>query len=106
EEYIFDLNQRLEVYRKIAGAGSEKEIKEVLNEIKDRFGKKIPKEIALLIEISKIKIVAGMKGINYIGRRGEFLDVIGEKGHDIIKLSEAEQEDGELLINKIWSNYI
>ncbi len=97
EDYIYDMKQRLEIYRKIAQAGNDKEIKRVLEDIKDRFGRSVPPEVYDLLTISKLKITAGKKGIVYIGRRKNFLDVVSNTGHKVFKLEEKHDNKQELL---------
>ena len=69
EEYIPNENQKIEVYRNIALCRTEEEIKNIEEDIKDRFGK-IPKEVYNLLEIAKIKEMAKENGIIKIMQKG------------------------------------
>ncbi len=56
-EYVLDNVERLNLYRKLSQAKSEKEIDEWGNEVVDRFGK-MPKETETLLLVTKIKLFA------------------------------------------------
>lgn len=56
-EYILDNVERLNLYRKLAQAKTEKDIDEWQEEIQDRFGKP-PKEAETLILVTRIKLFA------------------------------------------------
>ncbi|MBO4815576.1 MAG: DEAD/DEAH box helicase [Clostridia bacterium] len=62
DEYISNENQKIEVYRNIALCRTEEDIKNIEEDIKDRFGK-IPEEVYNLLEIAKIKEMAKENGI-------------------------------------------
>jgi transcription-repair coupling factor (superfamily II helicase) len=57
EDYISDITLRLSCYRKIASCKSEDALKDISAELEDRFGK-IPKEVANLIDIMQLKLIA------------------------------------------------
>lgn len=57
EEYIEDPDLRLSVYRKIASAKEIKALRNMLDELKDRFGK-LPEKTERLIEIMELKVMA------------------------------------------------
>ena len=57
ERYIKSSSQRMEIYKKIAHIENEDDRCDILNELKDRFGK-IPKETDTLISIALIKAYA------------------------------------------------
>lgn len=54
DEYISSASQKIEVYQNIALCRSEEDIKNVIDEIIDRYGD-IPEELENLIEIARIK---------------------------------------------------
>ena len=69
DEYIGNENQKIEVYRNIALCKNEEDIKNVEEDIQDRFGK-LPKEVYNLLEIAKIKEMAKENGITRIMQKG------------------------------------
>ena len=63
--YIEDSTQKIEVYQSIALCRTEEDIKNVIENIVDRFGK-MPKEMESLIGIARIKEFSKTLGINKI----------------------------------------
>ena len=57
DEYIEDPDLRLSVYRKIASAKEIKTLRDMLDELKDRFGA-LPEKTKRLIEIMEFKVMA------------------------------------------------
>ncbi|HDM76157.1 MAG TPA: transcription-repair coupling factor [Deltaproteobacteria bacterium] len=55
ESYVQDINQRLVLYKRLAGSRSKGEIKEVAVEIRDRFGP-LPAEVNNLLNVTLIKL--------------------------------------------------
>ena len=54
EEYIEDSAQKIEIYQDIAGAKTEEDIQNIIDEIIDRYGE-MPEEVYNLLEIARIK---------------------------------------------------
>ncbi|MEI6127231.1 MAG: transcription-repair coupling factor, partial [Pseudomonadota bacterium] len=54
EDYVTDINQRLVLYRRIASAGSDIEVRNIEDEIDDRFGL-LPAQVATLLEVARVK---------------------------------------------------
>ena len=69
DEYIENGSQKIEVYQNIALCRSEEDIKNIEEDIIDRFGK-MPKEVYNLLRIAKIKEIAKEKGIVKILQKG------------------------------------
>ena len=69
DNYIRDTETRIEIYKTIAGMESDEDIYEVTDELIDRFGDP-PKEIMMLMHISRIRHTAGLCGFNEI-REGD-----------------------------------
>jgi transcription-repair coupling factor (superfamily II helicase) len=72
EGYIPDMNQRLMVYRKVAGTRTEKELAATLDEVTDRYGP--PTDSVLnLAEYGRIRIMADRLGVDTIDREGRLV---------------------------------
>ncbi|TLM65456.1 MAG: transcription-repair coupling factor [Deltaproteobacteria bacterium] len=56
ESYVADPNQRLVLYRRMAGAGDEDELYAVGDELRDRFGE-LPAPAVLLLEVMKLRVL-------------------------------------------------
>jgi len=72
EGYIPDMNQRLAVYRRMAGVRSEAELQRVLDEARDRYGP-LPPSIENLAEYALIRLLADRVGIESIDREGQIV---------------------------------
>jgi transcription-repair coupling factor (superfamily II helicase) len=69
ESYISDMNQRLMLYRKVAGARREDELVRVLDEAADRYGPP-PESLLNLADYGRLRIMADRLGIESIDREG------------------------------------
>lgn len=72
ERYIGALNQRLEMYRRIAGIENNDDALDVLDELKDRFGPP-PAAVQGLLDIALLRNMAAALGIYEVRQNGEFL---------------------------------
>jgi transcription-repair coupling factor (superfamily II helicase) len=71
ESYVPEENQRLRLYKKIAGAAGEKAIDEIRSEMEDRYGK-LPDATVYLLEAALLRLECERLGIAQIDRkRGE-----------------------------------
>lgn len=70
DSYIESKDQKVEVYQNIALCRTDEDIKKVVEDISDRFGK-MPKEVENLIGIAKIKELCKVCGVTKVGQRGE-----------------------------------
>jgi transcription-repair coupling factor (superfamily II helicase) len=70
ETYIPDMNQRLTVYRRLAGVRSEAELQRAIEEVRDRYGPP-PPSIGNLSEYALIRLLADRVGIESIDREGQ-----------------------------------
>jgi len=72
EGYIPDMNQRLMVYRKVAGTRNEKELEATLDELADRYGP--PTDSVLnLAEYGRVRIMSDRLGVDTIDREGRLI---------------------------------
>ncbi len=65
EDYLPDINSRLVLYKRIAAAGSEEELRELRVEMIDRFGL-LPEQVAYLFQVSRLRLMAQNLGIRNI----------------------------------------
>ena len=71
ESYVPEENQRLRLYKKIAGAASEKAVSEIRAEMEDRYGT-LPDATVYLLEAAMIRLECERIGVAQIDRkRGE-----------------------------------
>jgi transcription-repair coupling factor (superfamily II helicase) len=72
EAYIPDMNQRLMIYRRLAGVRSEGELQRAIDEVRDRYGP-LPPSIHNLAEYALIRLLADRVGIESIDREGQMV---------------------------------
>jgi transcription-repair coupling factor (superfamily II helicase) len=72
ETYIPEMNQRLTVYRRMAGVRSEAELQRVMEETRDRYGAP-PPSIENLAEYAFIRLLADRIGLESIDREGQLV---------------------------------
>lgn len=89
EEYISNLNHRLEMYRRIADIRTKEDASDVIDELADRFGD-IPKEAEMLINVALVRSKAMKMGVTAIRQKEDticiYFDDIRCKGAgDIIE---------------------
>jgi transcription-repair coupling factor (superfamily II helicase) len=70
DTYIPDMNQRLTIYRRLAGVRSESELQRAVEEVRDRYGPP-PPSIANLAEYALIRLLADRVGIESIDREAQ-----------------------------------
>jgi len=74
EKYITSQQVRIDMYKRIAGAQSETDIRKITEELKDRFGE-VPKQIINLLHISVLKNMAQKILITGITIKDDFINI-------------------------------
>jgi transcription-repair coupling factor (superfamily II helicase) len=74
EHFVPEENQRLRLYKKVAGALSEKDIDEIRSEIEDRYGK-LPDATVYLLEAATLRLRSESLGIAQIDRKRNELQI-------------------------------
>jgi transcription-repair coupling factor (superfamily II helicase) len=69
DQYVPDMNQRLMIYRRMAGARSEEEIAKLVDEVRDRYGPP-PTAVLNLADFARIRVLADNLGIETVDRDG------------------------------------
>lgn len=77
ENYIENLSQRLDVYKKIASLHTEAEKMDLLDELIDRFGD-VPPTVATLLEVSLLRNILAGYGFREINQKAQSLLLIPE----------------------------
>ena len=72
ENYIENLSQRIDVYRKIASIKTEEDAMDVLDELIDRFGEP-PAAVKGLVDVALLRNSASVHGFSEISQRGNAL---------------------------------
>ena len=94
ESYIYDVNQRLIMYKKISNSTSKDILNDIIIELTNRFGL-VPDEVLNLIDVAKMKLKYSKIGIKKISVSKNILS---------IKISDKAKFDSNKLINFIKNN--
>jgi transcription-repair coupling factor (superfamily II helicase) len=73
-DYIKEENQRLRMYKRVAGVETESQLHDVRSELIDRYGE-TPKAVRNLLEYAALKLQAMRVGANAIERKREFVSI-------------------------------
>lgn len=70
EDYIDNLAQRIDIYKKIAGIQNDEDAMDILDELIDRFGEP-PEAVKGLVDVALVRNAASAMGIAEIAQRGD-----------------------------------
>ena len=73
-DYIKEENQRLRMYKRVAGVETESQLKDVRSELTDRYGEP-PAAVRNLLDYAALKLQAMRVGANAIERKREFVNI-------------------------------
>ncbi len=99
DAYVPDMNQRLMIYRRMAGARSEDEIGRLVDEVRDRYGPP-PTTVLNLADFARIRVLADALGVETIDRADSAIVIkFRQKTKvDLVNLMALVQERGDLLL--------
>ena len=75
EDYIAHLPTRLSVYQRLARLTERRELPEIREELRDRFGP-VPDEVENLLKVSEIRAVATAAGVESVIRNSESIVIV------------------------------
>jgi len=73
-DYITEENQRLRMYKRVAGVDTDKQLEDVTGELKDRYGEP-PAPVRTLLEYAGLKLLARRIGVVGIDRHRDTVNV-------------------------------
>lgn len=73
-EYIAEENQRLRMYKRVAGVDSEQQLEDVTAELTDRYGEP-PAPVRTLLEYAALKLLARRVGVTAIDRHRDSVNI-------------------------------
>ena len=99
DAYVPDMNQRLMIYRRMAGARSEDEIGRLVDEVRDRYGPP-PTTVLNLADFARIRVLADALGVETIDRADSAIVIkFRQKTKvDLVNVMALVQERGDLLL--------
>jgi transcription-repair coupling factor (superfamily II helicase) len=74
EDYISDVSLRLAAYKEISSMAGETELKDLADELRDRYGE-LPEPAANLLEIMSVKLIAKKAGVARIDAGKEIVNI-------------------------------
>ncbi len=74
EDYISDVSLRLAAYKEISSVADEAELRDLADELRDRYGE-LPEPAANLLEIMSIKLIAKKAGVARIDAGKEVVNI-------------------------------
>jgi transcription-repair coupling factor (superfamily II helicase) len=74
EDYIRDVSLRLAAYKEISSMAGETELKDLADELRDRYGE-LPEPAANLLEIMSVKLIAKKAGVARIDAGKEIVNI-------------------------------
>ena len=90
-DYIKEEKLRMQIYRRLADVKTKKEVDEISEELLDRFGKYVD-PVEILLEVSKLRVIARKVGVSEIVQQGRF-----------IKISPLELPDSRIIrLNRLY----
>ena len=105
EEYIGNLSQRIDIYKKIAAIESEEDALDLTDELIDRFGDP-PPSVKGLVDVALIRGTAASLGIREISQRGESM-LLYPESLDLARIAPlANGLRGRVMVNAGSKPYI
>jgi transcription-repair coupling factor (superfamily II helicase) len=100
-EYIPEENQRLRMYKKIAGSATLPEMAEVRAELKDRYGE-LPESVSNLLDAGEIRLMAQLLGIAQIDRKRTQMELSKQKVFvEMLNIKFAERGGEAAALNSV-----
>lgn len=87
DEFISNHNQKIEIYQNIALCKTEEDIRNIVDEIIDKYGR-LPQEIENLLEVARIKRMCKENNIIKVQQKRDRVNFILGKKYDINKIQE------------------
>ena len=75
EDYAPDLNQRIDLYRRLAGAPDSKRLDDLADEIADRFGRPLPTPVEDLLRMARLKVLCAQAGVHNVSTEGRLVSL-------------------------------
>jgi transcription-repair coupling factor (superfamily II helicase) len=73
EDYAPDLNQRIDLYRRLATAPDSRRIDALEMEIEDRYGRPVPEPVRNLVRMARLKVRCAVAGIETLATEGNLI---------------------------------
>lgn len=106
DEFISNHNQKIEIYQNIALCKTEDDIRNIVDEIIDKYGR-LPEEIENLLEVARIKRMCKENNIIKVQQRNNKINFTLGKNYNISKIPElVKKYNNRIKINPEKENLI
>jgi transcription-repair coupling factor (superfamily II helicase) len=78
--YAPDLNQRIELYRRLAAAPDHTRLDDLADEIADRYGHPLPEPVEHLVRLARLKVRCASAGVQTISMDGNLASLLLTEG--------------------------
>ena len=75
-EYIPSAEQRMDIYRRIAGIRIDEDADDLRDELIDRYGEKIPESVERLLDVALLRAAAAREGVSDISQKGDSVRLV------------------------------
>ncbi len=89
QDYAPDLNQRIDLYKRLASVTDERRVEMLEAEIADRFGRPVPAPVLNLLRLSRLKATCAAAGVQSVTLDGQLA---------VLRLSEAHRLTPQLIL--------
>ncbi len=97
EDYINDVSLRLAAYKEISSAGDEMQLRDLADELRDRYGE-LPEPVMNLFEIMSVKLIAKKAMVARIDGGRDVVNITFAEGANISPeriMTSPQEEQGE-----------
>jgi len=102
EDYAPDRNQRIDLYRRLAGAPNHDRLRELADEIADRFGKPLPAAAQNLVRLAGIKILCAGAGVQRVAMEGSLALLVFQEERRLSPRLMRELQKSLAPATRIW----
>jgi transcription-repair coupling factor (superfamily II helicase) len=102
EEYAPALNQRIDLYRRLAGAPDHESLDGIAEEISDRLGRPLPSEAQALVRLARLKIRCAAAGVQSISTEGNLASLLLAEGRRLTPTMVRQLERSLAARIRIW----
>jgi len=99
EGFISETPERTRLYRRMAAMDNLEAVEEVERELLDRFGR-LPEEVANLLTVLRLRVLAHLAGAHSVGREGAMVAVRWRGAHSLDRPTLKSRLDPSVLIGR------
>jgi transcription-repair coupling factor (superfamily II helicase) len=102
EGYAPDLNQRIELYRRLAAAPDHSRLDDLAEEIADRYGHPLPEPVQHLVRLARLKVRCASAGVQTISIDGNLASLVLTEGRRLTPAATRRLRTALAPNTRIW----